>query len=174
MDWIVLAYTLPPEPSRKRVAAWRRLRKLGAVYMNEGFWFLPGTPHLVDAIREIAADIQADGGTAWAFQASSLLPVEKEALHARFTEARQAEYEEVERQCERFLGHVARAAESGDFGFAKTEEFEEDLEKRQRWLTQIRERDVLGADGYQSTQEKLDECRRALDAYLEQAYRQQS
>jgi len=41
-------------------------------------------------------------------------------------------------------------------------------------LGQVRERDVLGADGYQPAQKKVDECRRALDTFLEQAYRQQS
>ncbi len=44
--WLLLAYTLPPEPSRMRVSIWRRLRKLGAVYMEEGFWVLPNTAKL--------------------------------------------------------------------------------------------------------------------------------
>jgi hypothetical protein len=172
--WIILAYTLPPEPSRKRVAVWRRLRKLGAVYMNEGFWFLPSSPALLAAIEEVSTGIRNEGGTASSFEASCITAPENDVLLERFTEARRAEYEEVARQCDRFLGHLERARESGEFSFAKTEEFEEDLEKRTRWLAQVRERDFLGVEGYTSVAEKLEHCRRALESFVQAAFEKQS
>ena len=34
--WVLLAYQLPREPSRRRVAVWRKLRDLGVLYLQDG------------------------------------------------------------------------------------------------------------------------------------------
>jgi hypothetical protein len=170
VSWLILAYSLPPEPSRKRVAVWRRMRKLGAVYLNEGIWFLPETPHLIAAMTDVLRDVHSEGGTGWGFRAEALLPEEKEDLQSRFSAARAEEYAEVSRQCERFLGHIQRETENGHFAFTTVEELEQDLEKRKRWLGQVRERDVLGSPGNERAEAQLQDCRQALDAFAEAAF----
>ena len=32
--WLLLVYRVPPEPSRLRAAVWRRLKSLGAIYLQ--------------------------------------------------------------------------------------------------------------------------------------------
>jgi hypothetical protein len=39
--WVLLVYRLPREPSRHRVAVWRKLRDLGALYLQDGVAALP-------------------------------------------------------------------------------------------------------------------------------------
>jgi hypothetical protein len=39
--WVLLVYRLPREPSRHRVAVWRKLRDLGALYLKDGVAALP-------------------------------------------------------------------------------------------------------------------------------------
>jgi hypothetical protein len=34
--WLILIYHLPREPSRHRVAMWRKLKALGAPYLQDG------------------------------------------------------------------------------------------------------------------------------------------
>ena len=41
VQWLVLIYTLPPEPTRKRAFVWRELKKIGAVYLRDGVCLLP-------------------------------------------------------------------------------------------------------------------------------------
>ena len=169
-DWIVLAYTLPTEPSRKRVAVWRRLRKLGAVYLSEGIWFLPNTKGLAEAVSQAVGEVEHQGGTASAFFATGLQADQKDQLRARFNQARDDEYLELHRQCERFLAHVERETKAGSFDFSAVEELEEDLEKRVRWLAQIRQRDEFGSPQRKAVELMLDECQEALARYTEQAY----
>ncbi|MDQ1548465.1 MAG: hypothetical protein QOD27_123, partial [Microbacteriaceae bacterium] len=33
-EWLVLIYKIPPEPTRLRAGAWRRLKSLGAIYLQ--------------------------------------------------------------------------------------------------------------------------------------------
>jgi ChrB-like protein len=170
VTWLILAYSLPPEPSRKRVAVWRRMRKLGAVYLNEGIWFLPNTAHLSAAMDEVLDEVRSEGGTGWGFRAEALRPEEREELKSRFNGAREEEYSEISRQCDRFLAHINRETEGGHFAFTTVEELEQDLEKRKRWLVQVSQRDILGAAGRDRTEVQLQECRQALDAFAEAAF----
>ncbi len=39
--WAVIGYTLPREPSRVRVSLWRKLKKRGAVSIQQSMWVLP-------------------------------------------------------------------------------------------------------------------------------------
>ena len=39
--WLILVYHLPREPSRHRVAVWRKLKALGALYLQDGVAALP-------------------------------------------------------------------------------------------------------------------------------------
>ena len=65
--WLVLIYTLPAEPTRKRAFVWRELKKLGAVYLREQAASigrqaleLPGFPGAADSNQggpECALDI---------------------------------------------------------------------------------------------------------------------
>ena len=40
-SWVLLIYRLPREPSRHRVAVWRKLKDLGALYLQDGVAALP-------------------------------------------------------------------------------------------------------------------------------------
>ncbi len=170
LDWILLAYTLPGEPSRLRVAVWRRLRKLGAAYLNEGIWFLPNREDLAKAVRRVVADVEGHGGTASAFLARGMQENQSARLQARFNQARDEEYAEVRRQCERFLAHVQQATEAENFAFTELEELEQDLEKRKRWLAEIMGRDVFGSSERQPVEGLLEQCKEVLARFTEQAF----
>ena len=172
LDWLVLAYTLPPEPSRKRVAVWRRLRKLGAVYVNEGFWFLPNQAELAQSLDDVVDEVYQFGGTASAFVASDLRPEQHERLRERFTKARDEEYRELRQECQRFKSHVGLEMKRGNFRFVEVEELEQDLEKRVRWLAEIVARDFFGSTEREEIERLLHECRESLASFTEAAYEQ--
>ena len=39
--WLMLIYKVPTEPNRKRLAIWRKIKSLGAVYLQNGVCVLP-------------------------------------------------------------------------------------------------------------------------------------
>jgi hypothetical protein len=49
-SWLLLTYKVPPEPSRRRIALWRKLEGLGAVYPQNCICFLAKTD---DHLRQL-------------------------------------------------------------------------------------------------------------------------
>lgn len=171
-NWLLLTYRLPAEPSRSRVAMWRRMRKLGAVYLEEGIWVLPYTEALARAVHELVAEVERHSGSAVAFVARGLTGEQEEKLLARFNQAREEEYAEIIRECQKFLAHIRREAGEQHYEFPEVEELEEDLEKIERWLAQVRERDAFGIETRYVVEQRLQDCRNALDHFTQQVYEQ--
>ena len=165
-NWLLLSYRLPAEPSRNRVAMWRRMRKLGAVYLEEGIWVLPHTEALTGVVHELLAEVERHTGTAIAFVARGVSGEQEEKLLTRFNQAREEEYAEVTRECQKLLAHIHRETAGEHYEFAEAEELEEDLEKIKHWLAQVRERDAFGVEARDAVQQHLQDCRDALDQFM--------
>jgi hypothetical protein len=63
-EWLLITYRLPAEPSRHRVAAWRKLRKVGAVSLKQAAWALPGRREFLEAVNRAVALVERAGGEA--------------------------------------------------------------------------------------------------------------
>jgi hypothetical protein len=65
--WLLLAYKVPRERSANRVFVWRKLKKLGAVALQDAVWVLPATAHTREQFRWLASEIDELGGetTLW-------------------------------------------------------------------------------------------------------------
>lgn len=169
-DWLVIAYTLPPEPSRLRVSIWRRLRKVGAVYLEEGVWVLPKTETLEAEVRSILKDIENFKGTFSAFIGSDLESGQAEHLRSRFLAARDEEYAELQGQCRRFMLHIEHATSTERYTFAEVEELEEELTKLERWLEEIRSRDLFNSPQAAVSAGEIEKGRQALAQFTERAF----
>ncbi len=167
--WILLTYTLPAEPSSKRVLVWRHLRKLGAI-LDSGVWLLPSSPALEAEFRVALAEIEELGGKPRAFRSEDFTPAQHKQLREAFNKVRTEEYEELLQRCERFIGHVERWTDTGEFRFGAVEELEEDLEKRRRSLAQIVSRDVFGVELRQRVEARIKDCEAALADFVEQVF----
>jgi chromosome segregation ATPase len=170
MSWLVLAYTLPPEPSRNRVSVWRRLRKLGAVYLNEGVWVLPDRQDLADEVSAVIKSIQELKGTASAFAATDLDAGQERRVRDRFLEARREEYAALQGQFARFHIHVEHATSTVRFTFAEIEELEEEVTKLERWLGEIHSRDFFESEEHRDALKSLQDARHALQQFTELAF----
>ena len=169
-QWFILSYVLPSEPSRKRVLVWRHLRKLGAIYLDTGVWFLPHLPALRPKIDAILAEISELGGRSHSFIANGTDETQGENLRDIYVRARRDEYDDLLQKCDRYLRHVERVIEAAEFRFAEVEELEEDLEKRKRWLKQLSERDAFGLEERRTVEACLKRCEDALNSFVEAAY----
>lgn len=168
--WLVLIYTVPSEPSRKRASVWRDLKKAGAVYLRDGVAVLPCREETLATFGAIAAKIAEFGGQATLLEDARLDPARAEAIAAEAAAARTAEYEEIGREAEGFLAHVAREREHREFTFAEVEELEADLLKLNRWAEQVRARDHFGSLAACSVAAVLERGEAALGAFLDETF----
>jgi DNA-binding transcriptional regulator PaaX len=170
--WLVLVYRVPSEPSRLRAAVWRRLKSLGAIYLQNSVAALPASVTAERALRRLRSEILDMSGTA-ALLSASVLAGEQE-VRAAFQAARDDEYEEIVDKCEDFLAEVKKEYTANHFTYAELEENEVDLVKLRTWLERVRQRDVFGATGRRAADKWLAECEQALESYAERVYAEEA
>lgn len=62
INWLLLAYKVPPEPTKRRVALWRKLKGIGAVYLQNGVCLLPKTDDHTRRLKIIENEINDMAG----------------------------------------------------------------------------------------------------------------
>jgi hypothetical protein len=70
--WLLCSYRLPREPSRLRLAAWRRLKRIGALILHDGLWVLPRDAKTREGLEWLAEEIEENGGSVLLWEAESL------------------------------------------------------------------------------------------------------
>jgi len=84
VNWLLLTYTLPSEPSARRVYIWRKLKRLGAITIFDAVWVLPDNPRTHEQFQWLAAEIQEMGGEAMFWKAQAELAGQEEILIDQF------------------------------------------------------------------------------------------
>jgi hypothetical protein len=166
--WLVLAYHIRPEPTRLRAAVWRRLKSLGAIYLQAGTAALPYDPVSERALRRLHEEIREMSGNSILFKCETLAG-EAAAIDA-YNAARSDEFNEIVNKGQDFLRQIEREHSAKHFTFAELEENEVDLAKLQKWLSRVRARDVFGAAGGQPAEQLIKECEQALESYAHRVY----
>ncbi|GAA1713330.1 hypothetical protein GCM10009765_73010 [Fodinicola feengrottensis] len=166
--WLLLVYKVPSEPTRLRATVWRRLKGMGAIYLQSAAAALPAGPAAERALRKLQHEIVGMSGTAVLMNCSVL--VGEHDVHAAFQAARDDEYEEIADKCQDFLAQLEKEYVANHFTFAELEENEEDLIKLRNWFAKIVDRDVFGAPGRAATAEALQTCEAALEKYAARVY----
>src|SRR5215211_4682810 len=92
LAWILLTSRLPREPSRLRLAIWRRLKRLGAVLIHDAVWLLPADAKTREAFEWLAEEIEEQGGTAFVWEAVSLGAAQDSAIVVQFRTAADERY----------------------------------------------------------------------------------
>lgn len=166
--WLVLVYRIPSEPTRLRAAVWRRLKGLGAIYLQNSAAALPASTAAERALRKLRHEILEMNGTAVLLSCAVLLG--EGDVRAAFLAARDDEYEEVVDKCEDFLRGIEKEFAAAHFSFAELEENEVDHAKLVNWLAKVRERDAFGAPGRVAAEEAVARCAEALERYAARVY----
>jgi DNA-binding transcriptional regulator PaaX len=166
--WLLLIYRVPSEPTRLRSTVWRRLKSLGAIYLQNSAAALPASLNAERALRKLRSEILDMSGTA-VLLSCAVLAGEQE-IRAAFEAARDDEYEEIVDKCHDFLGQVKKEYDEDHFTFAELEENEVDLVKLKNWLERVRQRDVFGASGRPTAEKWIEDCEQSLEAYAARVY----
>jgi DNA-binding transcriptional regulator PaaX len=170
--WLLLVYRVPSEPSRLRATVWRRIKSLGAIYLQSSAAALPAGVANERALRRLRSEILDMSGTA-VLLSCDVLAGEAD-IKAQFQAARNDEYEEIVDKCRDFMAEVEKEYTDNHFSFAELEENEVDLVKLRTWLARVRERDAFGAAGLQQALSSLAECEEKLEAYAAHVYAEEA
>ena len=164
MRWLLLVYTVPAQPTRKRAFIWRLLKKLGAVYLRDGICVLPDRPGTRAGLSAVADKIGEFGGQATLATEAQLDPATIEVVRRQAQQARRAEYTAVVDAGSALVSHIRRETRHRDLGPSELELLENDLVKLRRWRDQIRARDYFSAEAGTEAEDVLTECRAALNS----------
>ena len=170
--WLVLIYRVPPEPTRLRSTVWRRIKSLGAIYLQNSAAALPASTATERALRRLRREIIDMNGTAILLSCDVLAG--ESDVRGAFQAARNEEYEEIVDRCEDFLQQVKKEYAENHFTYAELEENEVDLVKLRNWLAKVRERDAFDADGRHAAEEALEACEQSLEAYAARVYAEEA
>ncbi len=167
-SWLLLVYRVPPEPTRLRATVWRRIKSLGAIYLQNSAAALPASSGAERALRKLRREILDMSGTA-ALLSCRVLAGEQEVRDA-FQAARDDEYEEIVDRCDDFQAQVQKEYTADHFTYAELEENEVDLVKLRNWFARVRDRDAFGAAGRAQAEEALSACEKTLEDYAARVY----
>ncbi|MEV6931540.1 Chromate resistance protein ChrB [Dactylosporangium sp. NPDC051485] len=148
-----------------RVMVWRKLRSLGALYLQQSVCLLPARPPIVRQVQRLAGRVRAEGGTAQVYTITVPDPAEYADLVGQFNAARDAEYGEVCERTPELLAELATETARGRATYAEVEESEADLQRFRAWLAKITARDHFGAPGRGAAVEAVEACARALTEF---------
>lgn len=170
--WFLLVYRVPSEPTRLRATVWRRLKSLGAIYLQNSAAALPASTAAERALRKLRAEILDMSGTA-TLLSCSVLAGEAE-IKAAFQAARDDEYAEIVDKCDDFQGQVRKEYVANHFTYAELEENEVDLVKLKNWFAKVMDRDVFGASGRAAAEQALAGCEVTLEEYAARVYAEEA
>lgn len=95
VEWVLLAYRIPREPSTPRITVWRKLKRLGVAQIVDGLVALPLDARTKEQLEWIADEIIDAGGeaTIWVGRLGSVR--QERALASRMAASVAEEYQAV-------------------------------------------------------------------------------
>jgi hypothetical protein len=95
IEWVLLAYRLPREPSGPRVTVWRKLRRLGVAQLLDGLVALPADAGTREQLEWLADEVLEAGGEAWVWLGRLGSAAQERGIARRMAEGVAADYEAV-------------------------------------------------------------------------------
>jgi hypothetical protein len=141
-----------------RVQVWRKLRSLGAAYLQQSVCLLPAGHDVVRQVRRLTDRIHHQGGTARVLRMRFTDPTEEQSVVEEFNAARDAEYAEILERIPALRAELAHERARGRATYAEVEESEADLERFRSWLAKIAARDYFAAPGGQAARTAIDDA----------------
>jgi hypothetical protein len=152
------------------VALWRKIKGMGAVYLQSGVCLLPKTDDHLRRLKMLENDVAELQGEAIILETVALDRAQEDKVVGRFKADRDEAYVEFIDKCADFEGEIAKETAAEHFTYAELEENDVDLKKLQGWLEKIRKLDFYAAPRSAEAQERLKGCEALLDDYAKRVF----
>jgi len=162
---------MPAKPTGNRVAVWRNLKKIGAVYLQDSVCVVPDTAALRRELAVVLERIAAGDGRSHLLPLRKLPPEEEQKLVGLFVEQSAQHYREIVEDCEvNFVKEIEFERFRKNFTYEEAEEIRMDYEKLGTWFERVRERDWFGAPNRGEAEEWLRKCETLLEEFEAQVF----
>src|SRR5260221_4286631 len=158
-QFTILVYRMPPKPTAARVAVWRLLKKIGAIYLQQSICVFPNTPSLRKDLAPILRRITDAWGDFHLLPLQSPDRAEREKLIEQFQEQTSNHYQEIIENCEvNFTKEIEFETFRKNFTYEEAEEIRAEYEKISAWYERVLARDWFGAPNKSKAKEWLNRC----------------
>ena len=100
--WLVFIYKVPNEPSARRVYVWRKLKRLGAILIQDSAWVLPANARTREKLQWLAGEVNdMDDGEAMLWEAAPIVAPKDVDIVQQFSDQADAQYKHILRQLEK-------------------------------------------------------------------------
>jgi len=170
--WLIVSVsTAGGAAASLRVQVWRKLRSLGALYLQQSVCLLPATADVARDVRRLAGRVRQGGGTARVLPMAFTDPAAEQAVITELNAARDAEYAEVLQRLPELRRELAHEQARGRLTYAEVEESEADLHRFRAWLAKIEARDYFRAPGGDAARTAVAGAAAELAAFEDAALR---
>jgi hypothetical protein len=164
--FLLLVYRMPAKPPAGRVAVWRNLKKIGAVYLQDSACVIPDTAPLRRELAPILERIDGADGRYHLFPLRKLPGDEEEKLVRLFVEQTAGHYREIIENCEvNFVKEIEFEHFRKNFTYEEAEEIRMDFEKICTWFDRVQARDWFDAPNRDEALSWLQRCEALLEDF---------
>lgn len=167
--WLLISVSTAGAAATLRVQVWRKLRSLGALYLQQSVCLLPEREQTLRQVRRLLDRVRQQGGTGRMLHIQLTRPGEQAQVISEFNAERDAEYAEVLERLPALRAELASERERGRATYAEVEESEADLERFRSWVAKIAARDYFAAPAGDTARTAVEEAAADLAAFEQAA-----
>jgi hypothetical protein len=172
--FVVLIYRMPARPTAGRVAVWRLLKKVGAIYLQQSVCVFPDIARVRREMQPILKRIEEADGEYHLLPLRQTSPEERRKLIEQFQTQTSNHYQEIIENCEvNFQKEIQFETFRLNFTYEEAEEIRIEFEKIVNWFERVKERDWFGAPNQQVAASWLARCEALLEEFEAKVYEAQ-
>lgn len=157
---------MPAKPTAGRVAVWRHLKKIGAVYVQDSVCVVPDTAPLRRELASVLERIDSGDGRYHLLPLRKVSEAEEAKLVELFVEQSSQHYREIVENCEvNFVKEIEFERFRENFTYEEAEEIRMEFEKIGTWFDRVKERDFFGAPNADEARGWLERCEKLLEEF---------
>src|SRR5665213_2841654 len=170
----LLVYRMPAKPTAGRVAVWRQLKKIGAIYLQQSVCVFPTNSEVRRDLGPILQRIDDAAGECHLLPLRKLDSAEESKLIQQFQDQTSSHYQEIIENCEvNFTKEIEFETFRQNFTYEEAEEIRAEFEKICAWYERVLRRDWFGAPNQAEAKGWLDRCEKMLEEFEARVFERQ-
>ncbi|HKV88130.1 MAG TPA: Chromate resistance protein ChrB [Candidatus Dormibacteraeota bacterium] len=164
--FILLVYRMPAKPTAGRVAVWRMLKKMGAIYIQQSVCAFPDNPRIRRELVEVRKKIMEAGGEFHFLPTHRLTGEERQKLVDHFLDQTAKHYREIIENCEvNFQSEIDFEIARKNFTYEEAEEIRTEYEKIVEWFRRTKARDWFASPLRAEAEGWIARCERLVEDF---------
>ncbi len=162
----LLVYRMPSHPTAGRVAVWRQLKKIGAIYLQQSVCVFPARSEVRRDLTPILERIVESEGEFHLLPLRKLDATEERKLIQQFLDQTSNHYQEIIENCEvNFTKEIEFETFRKNFTYEEAEEIRNEFDKIVAWFDRVRQRDWFGAPNVNQAKGWVARCEKMLEEF---------